>query len=85
MFRETQPVFGRFREIVVSGVEKIAKPDPAIFELFLERYELAARDCVFIDDSPANIATAKALGFTALHFVDPQTLRADLLALGFPV
>jgi len=79
------PFLQGFQGVVVSGRERMMKPDPAIFELFLERYELAARDCVFIDDSPANIATAKALGFTALHFVDPQTLRADLLALGFPV
>ena len=79
------PFLQGFLGVVVSGREHMMKPDPAIFELFLERYELAARDCVFIDDSPANIATARALGFTGLHFVDPQTLRAELGALGFPV
>ena len=79
------PFLQGFQGVVVSGRERMTKPDPAIFELFLKRYELAARDCVFIDDSPANVATARALGFTALHFVDPQTLRADLSALGLPV
>ena len=79
------PFLQGFQGVVVSGRERMMKPDPAIFELFLERYELAAQDCVFIDDSPANVAAATALGFTAVHFVDPQTLRAELAALGLPV
>jgi HAD superfamily hydrolase (TIGR01509 family) len=68
---------------VVSGEEGLVKPDPAIFDLFLSRAGLAAADCVFIDDSEANVAGARDVGMHALHFRDPATLRGDLRALGF--
>ena len=86
---ETFPVarqrFGllrRFVGVLVSGEERLAKPDPAIFTLALERFGLDAETCVFIDDSPANVAAANALGMTGLHFTDADRLRADLEALG---
>jgi 2-haloacid dehalogenase len=72
-----------FRTIVVSGEEGIVKPDRAIYELFLSRAGLAAESCVFIDDSPANVAGARDAGMHALHFRGPEILRADLRALGF--
>ncbi len=64
--------------IVVSGTEKLVKPNPAIFELLLQRYNLAAADCVFIDDNAANIKAAKAIGFTTIHFSTPEDLRKRL-------
>ena len=67
-----------FRDIVVSAVEKLVKPDPAIYRLCLERNGLTASDCVFIDDSPANVAAANALGIDGVLFTDPDTLRRDL-------
>ena len=73
----------RFRMVVVSGEEGLVKPDRAIFDLFLSRAGLAAADCVFIDDSAANVAGARDVGMHALHFRDPATLRGDLRALGF--
>lgn len=72
-----------FRLVVVSGEEGLVKPDRAIYELFLSRAGLAAESCVFIDDSPANVAGARAVGMHALQFRDPATLRAELRALGF--
>jgi 2-haloacid dehalogenase len=72
-----------FRMVVVSGEEGLVKPDRAIYELFLSRAGLVAESCVFIDDSPANVAGARAVGMHALQFRDPETLRADLRALGF--
>ncbi len=74
-----------FIDIVVSGDEKLLKPDPAIFEVLLKRQKLSAQDCVFIDDSPKNVAAAKALGFHALHFTSPERFAEDLRALGFKV
>jgi 2-haloacid dehalogenase len=84
-FRETQKRFdflNRFRDIVVSGEVGMLKPDAEIFELFLERNGLAARDCVFIDDSRANVASAASLGFDAIHFSSAQQLAQDLRRRG---
>ena len=78
MFRPTAPVFDRFRDIVVSGEERLMKPDPAIYRLALQRFGLARGEGVFIDDRADNVAAAEAEGFTALHFTDAAVLRADL-------
>ena len=79
------PFLAGFEGVIVSGRERVAKPDPAIFRLFLDRFGLAAADCVFIDDNPANVAAAGSVGFTALPFTTPEKLRADLADLGLPV
>jgi len=79
---ERYAFLGWFEGILVSGAERLAKPDPAIFQLMLSRYGLAAERCVFIDDSPANIESARALGLHALHFSDAGRLREQLRALG---
>lgn len=71
-------VFDRFRDIVVSGEERLTKPDPAIYHLALDRFGLAAEDAVFIDDRADNVASANAVGMTGLQFVDAPTLRAQL-------
>lgn len=71
-------VFDRFRDIVVSGEERLTKPDPAIYHLALDRFGLAAADAVFIDDRADNVASANAVGMTGLQFVDAPTLRAQL-------
>jgi 2-haloacid dehalogenase len=75
----------RFDGLVISAAERLAKPDPAIFELLLSRYGLAPERTVFIDDAPRNVTAAAALGFVALPFVDAARLRVDLAALGLPV
>lgn len=76
------PVFGYLRTVVVSGDEKLIKPDPAIYRLVLERTGLKAEDMLFVDDSAANIEAATALGFHVHHFTDPAALRPQLRALG---
>ncbi|MDP4574088.1 HAD-IA family hydrolase [Qipengyuania sp. G39] len=79
-FRPTAPVFDRFRDIVVSGEEKLAKPDPAIFELAWKRFGHDAGAMLFIDDNAANVAAAKTLGWQVHHFSDAATLEVDLTA-----
>ncbi len=74
--------FQEFDGIVVSGVEKLIKPDPAIFHLLLNRYHINAEESVFIDDNAANIQAAKAIGFQTVHFKNPQQLRAELQEMG---
>ena len=89
---ETFPVaLGRFEflswfeHIVVSGDEKVIKPDPRIFEILLERIGRNAYECVFIDDGIKNIEVARELGFTSIHFQNPKQLESELTALGVAV
>ena len=75
-------MFDRFRDIVVSGDEKMVKPHAPIYRLALDRFGLRAEEAVFIDDNVANVAGAQAVGMTALPFTDAGTLRAELVTLG---
>lgn len=70
---------------VISGLEGVAKPDPEIFRILLDRHRLDPGRTVFIDDAPANVAAARDLGVAGLLFTDPGPLRGDLRALGLPV
>ena len=81
-FAPTLPVLTHFRDVVVSGDEKIAKPDARIFNLAAERFGHAPAAMLFIDDNAANIAAAAALGWQVHHFVDAPTLERDLQARG---
>ncbi|OYU49669.1 MAG: 2-haloalkanoic acid dehalogenase [Rhizobiales bacterium PAR1] len=72
-----------FEGIVVSAAEQLLKPDPAIFHVFLTRYGQRADDCLFMDDSAANIATAQQLGFATIHVTPETDLRHDVTAQGF--
>lgn len=67
---------------VVSGVEKMHKPNADIYELTLTRFGLQADRCVFLDDTAGNVAGAQAVGIRALRFTDADRARADLAALG---
>lgn len=75
-------VFDRFRSIVVSGEEKLVKPDPRIFELALQRFGIAAPSALFVDDRAENVAAAEAVGMRAHLFVDEPGLRTRLAAEG---
>jgi len=72
------PFLLKFDGIIVSADEALVKPDPAIFELFLKRFGLSAPDCLFIDDSAANVESARKLGMAAHHFRDSETLETAL-------
>jgi len=73
--RAMSPAFRHFRDTVVSGHERVIKPEARIYEIVLERTGLEAADLLFVDDSAANIAAADALGFHTHHFTDPAALR----------
>ena len=80
-FREAKarfPFLDSFRDIVVSGDERLLKPDAAIYRLLLERNALNAADCLFIDDSAANVKGAEAVGMMAHQFRSPELLREAL-------
>ncbi len=71
-----------FGVTIVSGREKVLKPAPRIFALLCDRAGLAAADCLFIDDSPKNVAGAQAFGMEAELFTTPEALEAALVARG---
>jgi len=66
----------------VSGQERMAKPDPAIFQLLMERHGLRADRTVFIDDTACNVEAAARLGMHAIHFHDAAQLHGELARLG---
>lgn len=69
-------------KIVVSGEEKLIKPDPEIWEILLNRYQIKADESVFIDDNPKNIETAKSLGFMTIKISENTDLEKELINLG---
>jgi|SRR5882724_11659600 len=79
------PTLDAFDGIIVSGEEYVVKPDPAIYRLLLDRYGLAAADCLFIDDSAKNVAGARAVGMHAHLFENASGLRAELLRHRFAI
>lgn len=71
-----------FRDIVVSGREKMAKPDPEFFKLAIRRFGIDPDRTVFIDDNAANIETARGLGMATVHVLPSTRLAEELRALG---
>ncbi|MBP3839631.1 MAG: HAD family phosphatase [Chryseobacterium sp.] len=75
--------FNAFKgKIVVSGTEKLIKPDKKIWEVLLERYHLKPEESVFIDDNPKNIEVAKTLGFMTVLITEGTNLEEELRSLG---
>ena len=70
--------FELFDGIVVSGEEKLVKPDEKIFRVILDRYHLDAKNTLFIDDNQKNIDTAKCMGFSTIHVTGQTDLRQEL-------
>ena len=71
-----------FEGIVVSGHERMVKPDREIFDLLCTRAEVTPDQCYFVDDTASNVAGARAAGWQAHHFTGPAGLRADLCERG---
>jgi len=74
-----------FDGIVVSGHERLAKPQAEIFELVIARFNLNPASAVFIDDSLRNVEAAMRQGMQAIHFAGADDLRARLRALGMEI
>ncbi len=79
---ELYPFFQKLEGIVVSGDEKIAKPDEKIFMLLLSRYGIQASESLFIDDSKPNIETAQRLGFQTIHYHNEVNLKKEFDRMG---
>ncbi len=70
-----------FENILVSGQEKLIKPDPRFFNLLVERFKVVPSESVFIDDVEKNILGAQRLGFNTIHFKSPEQLGLSLASL----
>lgn len=79
-FRPDQPIFDLFDDIVVSGTERVAKPDPRIYQILEERAGRTGSALFFTDDNPANVAAARERGWNAHLFTDAAALEAQLSA-----
>lgn len=82
LFRPTAPIFDDFRDIVVSGSERLWKPEAPIYRLALQRFGLAPGEGLFVDDRIENIRGGEAQGFPGHHFTGAARLRTRLVAEG---
>ena len=74
-----------FDGFVISGHEGVAKPDPQIFRILLDRFTLEPAAAVFIDDAMRNTDAARELGLRTVHFASPAQLRQELRQLGVDI
>jgi 2-haloacid dehalogenase len=81
-FRATARLIDPMRDVIVSGAERLVKPDPAIYRLALQRFRLAPGEALFVDDRADNIAAGEAHGFAGHLFGGADALAARLAALG---
>lgn len=80
-FPEARERFGILQLIdryVVSGAEGYVKPDPRLFQILLDRFQLKAEECTFVDDNPDNVASANRMGFHGIIFTGADNLRKQL-------
>lgn len=78
-----QPFWRFFSGKVVSARVRMMKPEPDIYRYLLVSFDLQAEQCLFIDDSPANVTAAQALGIGGLVFTDAYSCRQQLAAQGY--
>jgi len=76
------PFLHDFEDVLVSGQEKMAKPEHRIYELCLERFGIEADKSVFIDDSERNVIAAREVGIHAIHFQSAEQMEGELRAMG---
>lgn len=70
--------FSLFSGAVVSGHEKLVKPDPAIYRILVDRFGVDPATTAFVDDRAENVEAACALGFAGIRFTDAASLRREL-------
>ncbi|MEO1048935.1 MAG: HAD family phosphatase [Pseudomonadota bacterium] len=82
-FRPEHPIFDLFDDIIVSGAEKVTKPDARIYEITEQRTGRAGDALFFTDDNAANIEAARARGWDAHLFTDAAALESQLASSGY--
>ena len=72
------PFLQLFDGLLISGEDKLMKPDAAIYELAISRFNLIAQETIFIDDKLENIEAAKNLNLKTIHLVDPNRIELEI-------
>lgn len=80
--RDNYPFFKELDGIVVSGDEKLLKPDPALFRVLINRYGIHPEESLFIDDNHVNAEAGRKLGFNVIQFESAEQLREELKKKG---
>lgn len=81
-FREAYPVMRHFRDVVVSGEEKVMKPERRLYDIAMARFGLTPGEALFVDDRADNVTASEAVGLVGHHFTDATRLEAALVAAG---
>ena len=68
----------KFDGLLISGENKLVKPDKAIYKLAISRFDLIPDKTVFIDDKIENIEAAKELNFKTIHIIDPKNIKEQI-------
>ena len=76
------PFLNLFEGIVVSGDEKIKKPDPRLYQILIDRYSIQPRMSIFVDDTKVNVEAAVDVGFQTIHFLSAYQLEEKLQKWG---
>jgi 2-haloacid dehalogenase len=71
-------VIALFDDVIVSGAEGVAKPDPEIFQILARRLGHSIEGVFYVDDSNRNVDAARTAGMDAVHFTDAATLLTEL-------
>jgi len=82
---KAHPFFETLKGIVISGNERVCKPNPKIYQILMERYRLLPEECVFIDDRQENLNTAQQLGIETILFRTAEQTRESLKNKGIRV
>jgi len=78
---ETFDFLSWFEDVLVSGQEKLKKPDPKIYQLTLSKFGLSANECLFIDDNKRNVLAARNENIRSIHFTSSAQLKEELTKL----
>lgn len=81
-FEKKHSFMALFQDAIVSGEEKITKPDPRLYHILLQRTGVAAENMLFIDDRDENLIPAQDMGIQCRLFTTAEQLRSDLTDLG---
>jgi 2-haloacid dehalogenase len=83
--RVAYPELARLDGTVISGEERIMKPDPELYRRLMRRFDVIPERSVFVDDRADNVDAAASLGFRAVHFRSAAQLRTELADMGLPI
>ena len=76
--KDDYPFLNEFDDLLISGENKLIKPDLAIYELAISKFKLVPEKTVFVDDNLENITAAKKLNFKTIHLIDPNMIKEEI-------